>query len=87
MLRWILQILQFKWIDHGKVIQSVPNRDFWNAIDPNLIVDENQTGWLNFGSFWGGIKMVKLNADYTAVDTFRFGTRSPKESEKLCPRR
>lgn len=59
----------FNWIDHGKVIQSVPNRDFWNAIDPNLIVDENQTGWLNFGSFWGGIKMVKLNAGYTAVDT------------------
>jgi len=60
---------EFNWVDHGKVIQSVPNRDFWNAIDPNLIVDENQTGWLNFGSFWGGIKMVKLNADYTDVDT------------------
>ena len=29
---------KFKWIDHGKVIQSVPGRDMWNAIDPNLIV-------------------------------------------------
>lgn len=57
----------YQWIDHGKVIQSVPERDFWNAIDPNLIVDEQGTGWLNFGSFWGGIKMVKLNSDYTGV--------------------
>jgi arabinan endo-1,5-alpha-L-arabinosidase len=59
----------YQWTDHGKVLQSVPNRDFWNAIDPNLIVDENNTGWLTFGSFWGGIKMVRLNSDYTRVDT------------------
>jgi len=60
---------EFKWTDHGKVIQSVPNRDFWNAIDPNLIVDDKNTGWLNFGSFWGGIKMVKLNPDFTEIDS------------------
>ncbi|MEP7145159.1 MAG: arabinan endo-1,5-alpha-L-arabinosidase [Ferruginibacter sp.] len=57
----------FKWTDHGKVIQSVPGRDMWNAIDPNLIVDENQIPWLVFGSFWNGMKMVKLNSDLTAV--------------------
>jgi arabinan endo-1,5-alpha-L-arabinosidase len=62
---------QFKWIDHGKVIQSVPNRDFWNAIDPNLIVDDNGDGWLNFGSFWGGIKMVKLTDDFTRPDSLQ----------------
>ncbi len=59
----------YRWVDHGKVVQSVPYRDFWNAIDPNLIVDEHGTGWLTFGSFWGGIKMVKLNSDFTKVDT------------------
>jgi len=42
----------FKWMDHGKVIQSVPGRDMWNAIDPNLIMDENKTPWLVFGSLW-----------------------------------
>ena len=57
----------FKWIDHGKVIQSVPRRDMWNAIDPNLITDENNTPWLAFGSFWNGIKLVKLSNDLTAV--------------------
>lgn len=53
----------YKWIDHGIVIQSVPNRDMWNAIDPNLTFDENNTPWLAFGSFWEGLKMVKLNPD------------------------
>ena len=57
----------FKWVDHGKVIQSVPNRDMWNAIDPNLIVDEKGTPWLTFGSFWNGIKLVKLNNDLLSI--------------------
>ncbi len=57
----------FKWTDHGKIIQSVPGRDDWNAIDPNLIVDENNQPWLAFGSFWSGIKLVKLRSDLTAI--------------------
>lgn len=39
----------------------------WNAIDPNLIRDEGGTPWLAFGSFWHGIKLVRLTADGTAV--------------------
>ena len=57
----------FKWEDMGKVIQSVPNRDMWNAIDPNLILDEAGTPWLTFGSFWSGMKLVKLNPDLMSV--------------------
>jgi arabinan endo-1,5-alpha-L-arabinosidase len=53
----------YKWEDQGIVIQSVPNRDLWNAIDPNLIFDENKTPWLAFGSFWNGLKIVKLKDD------------------------
>ena len=53
----------YKWEDQGIVIQSIPNRDLWNAIDPNLIFDENNTPWLSFGSFWDGLKMVKLSKD------------------------
>jgi len=56
----------FKWVDHGKVIQSVPGRDMWNAIDPNLILDDSGTPWLVFGSFWEGIKLVRLNTDMNA---------------------
>lgn len=58
---------EFKWTDHGKVIQSVPGRDMWNAIDPNLVFDENRTPWLVFGSFWNGMKLVKLADDLQAV--------------------
>jgi len=53
----------FKWTDHGKLIQSVPQKTNWNAIDPNLIVDNDGTPYLAFGSFWGGLKIVKLNRD------------------------
>lgn len=30
----------YRWVDMGKKIQSVPGRDKWNAIDPNLTLDE-----------------------------------------------
>ncbi|WP_299781829.1 arabinan endo-1,5-alpha-L-arabinosidase [uncultured Formosa sp.] len=57
----------YKWKDQGIVIQSVPNRDMWNAIDPNLILDEKGTPWLAFGSFWNGLKMVKLADNFKEV--------------------
>lgn len=57
----------YKWEDQGIVIQSVPNRDLWNAIDPNLVFDDNGAPWLNFGSFWDGLKMVKLNPDLKSI--------------------
>lgn len=57
---------EFKWIDHGKVIQSVPGETNWNAIDPNLVVAADGTPYLSFGSFWDGLKLVKLNSDATA---------------------
>jgi len=54
---------RFKWEDHGKVIESVPGKTNWNAIDPNLVEAEDGTPWLAFGSFWEGLKLVKLTAD------------------------
>jgi arabinan endo-1,5-alpha-L-arabinosidase len=57
----------YNWVDLGCVIQSIPGRDNWNAIDPNLIIDDAGVPWLNFGSFWGGMKLVKLKDDLTGV--------------------
>jgi arabinan endo-1,5-alpha-L-arabinosidase len=54
----------YKWVDGGMVLQSVTGRDDWNAIDPNLAVDESGTGWLSFGSHWNGLKLVKLYPDF-----------------------
>ncbi|MDR8392943.1 arabinan endo-1,5-alpha-L-arabinosidase [Aliifodinibius sp. S!AR15-10] len=61
----------FEWVDHGPVVESVPGRDLWNAIDPNLTIDDEGTPWLTFGSYWLGMKLVKLqdNLTHVAVDT------------------
>ncbi|HTN86257.1 MAG TPA: arabinan endo-1,5-alpha-L-arabinosidase [Sorangium sp.] len=50
------------WTDRGPAICSNDDatRDDWNAIDPNVAIDEDGAPWLVFGSFWSGIKMVKL---------------------------
>ncbi|MDN5289387.1 MAG: arabinan endo,5-alpha-L-arabinosidase [Mucilaginibacter sp.] len=57
----------YKWVDHGKIIQSIPGKTYWNAIDPNLIMDKDGTPYLVFGSFWDGLKLVKLNKDRLSV--------------------
>ncbi len=57
----------YKWSDHGKVIQSVPGRDDWNAIDPAIAFDDEGQPWMAFGSFWNGLKLVKLNADLVSI--------------------
>ncbi|WP_374359628.1 arabinan endo-1,5-alpha-L-arabinosidase [Pseudoduganella danionis] len=57
----------YRWEDQGLVLQSVPLRDNWNAIDPNIIEDDKGGAWLAFGSFWSGIKLVKLNDQRTAL--------------------
>jgi arabinan endo-1,5-alpha-L-arabinosidase len=51
----------FHWVDHGLVLRSRLEDDF-NAIDPNLVLDEKGQPWLSFGSFWTGIKMRRIDA-------------------------
>jgi len=41
---------------------NIGETDNWNAIDPNVVIDDAGTPWLEFGSFWSGLKMVKLDA-------------------------
>ncbi|MDA3812525.1 MAG: arabinan endo-1,5-alpha-L-arabinosidase [Spirochaetaceae bacterium] len=50
----------YKWEDQGLVIRSKQG-DSYNCIDPNLIIDESGEPWLTFGSFWSGIKIIKLD--------------------------
>ncbi|MGV7206941.1 arabinan endo-1,5-alpha-L-arabinosidase [Oxalobacteraceae bacterium A2-2] len=69
----------YRWVDQGMVLQSIPNRDDWNAIDPNIIEDEQGNGWMSFGSFWSGLKLVKLNQDWT-------GLAEPQEWHALARR-
>ena len=50
----------YRWVDHGPVIQSYRESDF-NCIDPNLVIDSEGRAWLAFGSFWSGIKMRRID--------------------------
>jgi arabinan endo-1,5-alpha-L-arabinosidase len=50
----------YRWVDEGLVVESTPEDD-WNAIDANLALDEEGSPWLAWGSFWGGIKMRRLD--------------------------
>lgn len=65
----------FQWVDRGKVIDSRPVRDDFNAIDPNVVIDDKGTPWMSLGSFWGGIKLVKLDPR----------TGKPPEDAKVRP--
>lgn len=57
----------YKWEDQGMMLQSIPGRDLWNAIDPNIVMDDKGTAWMSFGSFWTGLKLVKLDASHTKL--------------------
>nr|WP_206439748.1 arabinan endo-1,5-alpha-L-arabinosidase [Streptomyces scabichelini] len=48
------------WTDQGIVHTSSSSNDY-NAIDPNLFVNDDGKWWLSFGSWWTGIKMIQIN--------------------------
>jgi arabinan endo-1,5-alpha-L-arabinosidase len=61
----------YLWEDQGMILQSIPGRDSWNAIDANVLFDQdslgNTVGWLSFGSFWSGLKLTKLAPDMVSL--------------------
>ena len=58
------------WADQGTVICSnMGTSDNWNAIDPNIVIDDAGTPWMAFGSFWSGLKIIKLDATGARADT------------------
>lgn len=57
----------FQWVDHGRVIQSYPDKTNWNAIDPNIIDDNEGNAYMSFGSFWNGLQLVRLSEDRLSV--------------------
>jgi arabinan endo-1,5-alpha-L-arabinosidase len=68
-----------QWKDLGMIVQSVPYRDMWNAIDPNVLIDEDGIPWMVFGSFWNGLKLVRLTDDLKGIAV-------PEEWHSLCRR-
>jgi len=53
----------FKWEDQGMVIQSVSEKNRWNAIDATLSFDKEGEPWLAFTTHRMGIKLVQIEDD------------------------
>jgi len=53
-------ILQGDWRDDGMVIRSTSSNNY-NAIDPGIVRDAYGNLWMSFGSFWSGIKLVRID--------------------------
>jgi arabinan endo-1,5-alpha-L-arabinosidase len=52
---------RYHWTDRGLVFRSTSSDDF-NAIDPSVVRAAGGAAWLVFGSFWSGIKLLRLDA-------------------------
>lgn len=51
----------YGWKDQGAVFVS-NRKDDYNAIDPAAFVDREGKAWMAFGSFWSGLKLIRLDA-------------------------
>lgn len=68
---------KYKWVDEGMVLRSEQEKDDWNAIDPHLFIEDKHRVWLDWGSFWGGIKMKRIDpgtGKLSAKDTTVYST-------------
>ncbi|MBP88440.1 MAG: arabinan endo-1,5-alpha-L-arabinosidase [Planctomycetaceae bacterium] len=50
----------YRWEDRGLVVESFPDKNDYNAIDPMLLVDAGR-GYLVWGSYWTGIKGTEID--------------------------
>jgi len=48
------------WKDEGVVIRSVATNNY-NCIDPALFRDRDGKLWMDFGSYWSGLKLIELD--------------------------
>jgi arabinan endo-1,5-alpha-L-arabinosidase len=52
---------KYRWQDRGLVLESLPEKHDYNAIDPAMFVDDDGKAYLYWGSYWTGIKGVEIN--------------------------
>ena len=50
----------YHWTDEGLVVRT-QDGDGYNAIDPSVFRDRDESLWLTFGSYWSGIKLIQLD--------------------------
>ncbi|HEX4342489.1 MAG TPA: arabinan endo-1,5-alpha-L-arabinosidase [Verrucomicrobiae bacterium] len=59
----------YKWVDEGMTVRSRAGVDDFNCIDPNIVIEDPRHIWLCWGSFWGGIKMRRIDPDTGKLST------------------
>jgi arabinan endo-1,5-alpha-L-arabinosidase len=79
----------YKWVDEGLVVRSRAGEDDFNAIDPNLVVEDANNVWLSWGSFWGGIMMRRIDPQtgklsVADVTLHKLAAR-PRQDERQTP--
>lgn len=56
------------WTDQG-IVYATTTADDHNAIDPALFTDRDGSWWLSLGSYWTGIRMIRLDPRTGTRDT------------------
>jgi arabinan endo-1,5-alpha-L-arabinosidase len=80
---------EYKWIDQGLVVRSHQGQDDWNAIDGNLVIEDENNIWICWGSFWGGIMMRRIapsTGKFSKEDTTLYNlARRPRSGPHQTP--
>lgn len=50
------------WQDSGLILTSHRGQDHFNAIDPEVIIDQENRHWMFFGSYFSGLYVVELDS-------------------------
>lgn len=61
------------WVDQGVVVRTEHHTSEVNAIDAAVTTDSEGRDWLFFGSFFGGLRVLPLDADGRPVRTDDLG--------------
>lgn len=61
----------YEWVDEGEIISSADDTSVsYNTIDGAFVHDQSGQPWMAFGSFWSGVKLIRLDAStLTPADT------------------
>jgi arabinan endo-1,5-alpha-L-arabinosidase len=52
---------KYKWTDRGLVLESLQDKNDFNAIDPAVLADIDGKAFLYWGSYWTGLKGIEID--------------------------